>query len=328
MRNVSATRRTFLGLGALTVADAITQRQVTTSAFATSKRKYGCYRSGDFDVAETEARTLFSWYSCFIDFDSNPAYTANITKYARSGKNLLIAFSPTGGSGVHFADILAGRYDAFLTKWFNYLRLLGRQVFIRWAWEMNGAFMPWSPKYVGASARSSQCRDTAQYVAVWRYVVALQRATPTPHNTRWYFCANQNDTSPLPLEGFYPGSGFVQVVGYDSYNGLNGKFMSGADTLAGATNGRQPTAYSRVTALHPSAEVWIGETGCVDQDDPKDLARVGAGHSKARWWAELFACSALPRLTTVNFFDAQGARNWTFASSPESLAALRAGIAD
>lgn len=173
--------------------------------------------------------------------------------------------------------------------------------------------------------------NAAQYIAAYRYTVDAVRAraaaTGRPNNVKWFWCANQADTGTnggVPLEQFYPGNSYADYVGYDSYNTLNGGYMTPLQTLQGHTNNAQADAYARVTALHPTAPVWVGETGCVDLGDPKDTSNNAAGHSKAQWYTDLFALdlSAIPRLGAAVFFDTNGSRNWVHDSSAAAWAAF------
>ena len=294
------------------------------------KMTYGCYypgKAGDYTFGEVERQLdyTFGWYSTFISLDSRPSGHSEITTAAAKGHNVMVAFRPTRTAGVTFADILAGRYDDVLSEWFAFLRGLPCQVVIRWAWEMNGNFMPYSPVYAGGDGASSHCLSPAQYIAVWRYVVALQRRVATK-NVRWFFCANATDTGGIPLESFFPGVDNVQIVGYDSYNTLNAHFMTASQTLAGYANAKQGNAYDRVCKLHPTAEVWIGETGCIDINDPKEKTVTIGPLAKADFYRDLFAFQGLPRLKTVVFFDAEGTRDWRFDTSASSLAAIRKGL--
>ncbi|GAA5194118.1 hypothetical protein GCM10023322_57730 [Rugosimonospora acidiphila] len=299
-------------------------------------RRFGCYsptRSNvyNFDTLERQVGRAFNVYSTFISFDSTTVTHSEIRTASDTGHDILLAWQPSRTVGLRFSDILAGSYDRYIDGWFDFLAAFPTTVYIRFGHEMNGSYTPWSPLYTGAVA-SSQCTSPAQFAQVWRYLVARQRANKRAINIRWYFCPNVNDVpvrTPYPLETFYPGSAYVDVVGYDSYNGLSGQWLSPLQTLAGKT-GTTANAYDRVGALRRDAGVWVGETGCVDAGDPKDInPPVYDSHSKAQWWTDLFAIGDdLPRLTTICFFNETGSRNWRFDSSPQSLASFQRNFAN
>jgi hypothetical protein len=296
-------------------------------------RQFGCYYpapSGvyNFDQLETQLGRKFLWYSTFISLTSVPSTHGELTVAAQD-HNLLVAYEPRRGVGLQFADILAGAYDLKLIAWFKFLYNLPCQVVIRWAHEMNGSWSAYSPAYTGAA--SSGCTSPQEFIDVWRYVVALQRfTTGATSNIRWFFCPSNADIGGYPMEAFYPGSDVVDVVGYDSYEGLNGVWNTPLRTMAGYTNMKaQATAYSRVSMLHRTAEIWIGEIGCIDASDPLDVTAVGASHSKGDFINAVFTMpmDSLPRLTTVNWFNAVGTRDWRFDSSPAALDATSKAMA-
>lgn len=287
-------------------------------------RRHGCYHPAanniyNFDVVEEMMMRKFDVYSTFISMDSTAVTHTEYMTASQRGKILLVGWKPTRTMGLTFADILAGKYDAKIDEWLNYFASMPGPVVIRWAWEMNGSFMQYSPLYSHAAIDSSHCLSPEQYIEVWRYV--RNRQSGNVKNIRWCFCPNQNDAPGVAtnaLERFWPGESYVDIVGYDSYNGLNGVWMSPEQTLAGYTNSSQLNTYDRVTVLHPTASVWVCETGCVDSDDAKEIKpKVSAGHNKARWIEQLFALeeTVLPRLTTICWFNTKGTRDWRFDSS-------------
>jgi hypothetical protein len=308
---------------------------------AMANRRFGCYSPSpnnvyNFDELERQVGRAFDTYSTFISFDSTPAGHSEIRTAALAGHDILLAWQPAKTVGLYFSDILNGKYDAHIDSWLAYLVTFPTLVYIRFAHEMNGSYTQWNPLNA-ARPTGSHCESTAQFIEVWRYMVGRARigggrTGRAVGNIRWLFCPNGSDvptTTPYPMESFWPGSGFVDVVGFDSYNGLNGHWMTPLQTLSGKTYTAAADAYVRVSRLHPVAEVWVGETGCVDAKDPKDVnPPVYDSHSKAQWWTDLFALQEeLPRMTTVCFFNHTGSRNWRFDSSPESFASFRRNFA-
>lgn len=74
--------------------------------------------------------------------------------------------------------------------------------------------------------------------------------------------------------------------------------------------------YDRVTALHPSAPVEVGECGTVNVDP------THASSTKASWFMNMFTTTALPRLETVNYFGvdqtSSGGNDWRIDSTNEA----------
>jgi hypothetical protein len=294
-------------------------------------RRFGCYFPSpnnvyNFDAVERQVGGAFDVYSTFISFDSTPSGHSEIRTAATTGHDILLAWQPSKSTGLYFSDILNGKYDAHIDSWLSYLVTFPTTVYIRFGHEMNGSFVPWNPLSSGGPT-SSHCVSPGQFVQVWRYLVGRQRVGRGLTNLRWLFCPNAADVptnTPFPMESFWPGTSYVDAVGYDCYNGLSGHWATPFQTLIGKTWTAAADAYVRVTRLHPTADVWVGETGCVDAKDPKDVPPIYNGNSKAQWWTDLFALQQeLPRLTTVCFFDKVGSRDWRFESSVESLVSFR-----
>lgn len=338
---------TDLGMGAFLVAlrqaGALTGSLADTvplsDTLATASRSYGAYdyrfATGVYALDDLEAEVgprKFDWWSGFISFDSSAAAHSQIETAAQD-HGILLAWQPSKTVGLTFADILSGTYDAHINDWITKLAALKKadgvtpqQAVIRFGHEMNGNWQPWWPGYSGGSA-SSNCTSAAQFVQVWQYMVGKAVAAGAT-NIKWFWCPNVVDVGGIAMEDFYPGSGYVDFVGYDSYNSLDGAWKSAAETLKGKTPS-QGYAYDRVVALHATANVWVGETGCVDADDPLDVSpTIYPGHSKADWWTEVFTIgpATLPRLKVINFFSKLGTRNWRIDTSTQSSTAFSLGF--
>jgi hypothetical protein len=278
----------------------------------------------NFGSRETTLGRTFDIYSFFISFDSSASSHTEITTAAAS-HDLLVAWEPQKTVGINFSDILAGVHDAKLDEWITYFASLPCRVYIRFGHEMNGSWSHYSPLYTGSD--SSNCTDGAQFAQVWQYVYNRAKVTNAATNIYFVFCPNANDSPSQTgnaMEDFYPGSSYVDVIGYDAYNALSGSYLSADDTLLGNTG--QAGGYARVTALHATAPVWLCETGCVDLSDPKDTGNLAAGHSKAQWLSDCARSLVGPRLDAVVFYDWSGTRNWKFDSSVSALAGFQSAF--
>ena len=119
----------------------------------------------------------------------------------------------------------------------------------------------------------------------------------------------------------WPGTGYVDVLGLDGYNWGNGgifRWREFTDIFA--------AQYARLTALHPTAPVWICEYGS-KEPTRADGAPVDASHSKGQWMQNLLATRSFPRITTLVGFDVLKERDWRASSSSGSLTALRSAVA-
>lgn len=288
--------------------------QVVWGAYASSEP----YPSCDSHLAlEQRLGTRLPWMSWF--FNWSVSWPTVGGQQAAAGRyDVLLAWQPQkdGGGRVLFADVLAGRYDDYLTRFFTKAAAHPGRVVIRFAHEMNGSGYPWCVGYRGTGG--SSVRDAAEFVATWRYVVDFQRRLGAS-NISWAWCIMSTDKGGVPAEQLYPGDAWVDVLAMDLYNGYGGW--------------QHPRAvisftYRRLAALHPTKPIWVAELGC---REPSIREAGGAapvpGASKAEWYRTLFASTEFPRLTNVNFFHAAGAYDWRVDSTPDSLTAVRQAFA-
>ena len=202
--------------------------------------------------------------------------------------------------------VAAGTYDAYIRSWAEAAAAWGHPFFLRFNWEMNGAWFPWS-----ASANGN---SPADYVAAWRHVHDIFTSVGAT-NVTWVWCPNIDPRNSLtPLASLYPGDAYVDWTCLDGYNG-DDPWTSFSD-LFGST-------YAEITGtIAPSKPMIIGET-----------ASTEAGGSKAQWISTMLSelPSEFPKIRGLLWFDTQhdgpgGHTDWPIESSSESVAAFAAGI--
>ena len=232
-------------------------------------------------------------------------------RQAAAGRyDLQIAWQPEldDDTPIKFTDIVAGKYDGYLTRFFTKAKQHPGRVTVRFAHEMNGDRYPWSASYTGPEGRC--VNSPAEYSVGWRYVVDFKRRMGAT-NVPFAWCVMSNDKGGIPAEHYYPGNRYAQILSMDIYNGYNGGWQDPAEAIS-------PT-YHRLTALSPTKPIWIGEIGC-RETTPAER------HTKAAWLRELFALTQFPRISTVMFFNAARAYDWRLNSSPAALAVCRPAL--
>ena len=60
------------------------------------------------------------------------------------------------------ADVIAGTYDSYIEKWATAARNWGHPFYLRFNWEMNGRWFPWSEGVNG--------NKSGEFVTAWRHV--------------------------------------------------------------------------------------------------------------------------------------------------------------
>src|SRR5207245_1265065 len=119
-----------------------------------------------------------------------------------------------GWRGTSLRAIASGRYNALIKRDAIRVRHLHHPIFMRWGYEMNGSWEPWS------GARNGGPGGVSLYIRAWRLIHNIfVRAGAT--NAIWVWAPNWED---IPKDSwnhwthYYPGDGYVDWVGIDGFN--------------------------------------------------------------------------------------------------------------
>lgn len=251
----------------------------------------------------------FNFYMAWAYREAFP--TADVQAITAAGANPSITWEPwQPGSGAWQAEynldaIANGSYDSYIDSWARAAAAFGKPVTLRFAHEMNGSWYPWSASVNGNSP--------AKYVAAFRHVHDRFVAAGAS-NVVWVWSVNIVDGMPTALSQLYPGSGYVDAIGVDGYNGGTdnpgmGGWKSPATVFA--------STLSQLAQLAPGKPVYIAETGCA----------VGGG-DKSAWIRDLFAYIATTAAVKgVDWFQFGGYPDWRLTSSTSTTSAARAALA-
>ena len=86
------------------------------------------------------------------------------------------------------SDVIAGRYDAYIREFASKAKSWGHPFFLRFNWEMNGNWFPWSEGVNG--------NQPGEYVAAWRHVHDIFTAVGAT-NVTWVWCPNVDPNGTL-----------------------------------------------------------------------------------------------------------------------------------
>jgi hypothetical protein len=250
--------------------------------------------------------------------------------WAASGLSNMVSWplaAPLTSSGIQ-----AGSMDAQMLLLCAAIDALPTPTYIRLGPRMN---MSTSPVRAVATTPSA-------YVAMWRYIVTFMRKLTA--KVRFVFNPARMD-SPLtdpPLELYFPGDTYVDVVGFDAFNYGND---GGAGAHSWETHGQAfGQTYDRLRAL-TTKDIWVCETSSkeplasdayttdasgnytVAVPTGTTAAPVDTGHSKGQWIRDLLAETGFPRITTIVFYSVAAQRDWRYDSSADSLAGFIDGFA-
>jgi hypothetical protein len=210
-------------------------------------------------------------------------------------------------SEFQLADIIAGKYDSYITAWATRAAEWGHPFFLRFDWEMNGDWFAW-----GEGTNGNQ---PGEFVTAWRHVHDIFTSVGAT-NATWVWCPYINHLSYYASE--YPGDSYVDWTCLDGYNwGTNPAAPYGWKSF----DALYENAYAKVTEkVAPSKPMAIGE-----------IASSEYGGSKAGWIEDMFEAleKRYQQIRALVYFENLGNNmDWPVESSTSATDAFAAGISD
>jgi hypothetical protein len=207
--------------------------------------------------------------------------------------------------------VLDGSQDALIVARARKVRQFTSPLFIRWAWEMNGAWTEWS----GQNNETAGTHDGAEkYVRAWRHVHDLfvrEGAT----NVSWVWAPNGTSvpaSSWNAAAAYYPGDEYVDWIGFSAYN----------------WGRRRPWSHwsSFASLVGPFYRSWAGRKPLM----VAETASAGSAAAKARWIAGIAPTLArrFPQLKAVVFFQSPPSWSATNAAAPRQALRVLASAAE
>ena len=208
------------------------------------------------------------------------------------------------------ADVIAGRYDAYIRDWAREARAWGHPFFLRFDWEMNGDWFPW-----GEGANGNRRGES---VAAWRHVHAIFTAVGAA-NATWVWCPNVDFGDKLAgLASLYPGDRYVDWTCLDGYN--SGTNPAKPDRWRSFDELYARTYHQLADQIASAKPMAIGEVASTEQ-----------GGSKARWIGEMLDALPVdyPKIRALVYFDKfDSGMDWPLETSPSAIDAFAAGLRD
>ena len=206
------------------------------------------------------------------------------------------------------SDVIAGTYDSYIRKFAEAAKAWGHPFFLRFNWEMNGGWFPWSEGVNG--------NKSGEYVTAWRHVHDIFTAVGAS-NVSWVWCPNVDPTNDFQnLESLYPGDKYVDWTGLDGYNW--------------GTNPAKPDRWRSFDQLYKSTYDTIANQ--VAPSKPLMISEIGSteiGGSKAAWIQDALAKipSSYPKIRGVLWFEQfDDGMDWPIETSSSATSAFAAGI--
>ena len=200
------------------------------------------------------------------------------------------------------SDVISGRYDSYIRKFAEEAKSWGHPFFLRFDWEMNGNWFPWSEGVNG--------NNPGEYVTAWRHVHNIFTEVGAT-NATWTWCPNVDPNHEFTdVSEYYPGNEYVDWTCMDGYNWGGSRWKSFDETFSS-------TYHHIVEEVAPGKPMVIGEVGSAEN-----------GGSKSAWIAEMLR--ELPTkyqgIRGVIWFDKLEEGDWPLESSPSAQSAFASGI--
>jgi hypothetical protein len=212
-----------------------------------------------------------------------------------------------GNPEFQLSDVIAGKYDSYIAQFANEARAWGHPFFLRFNWEMNGNWFPWSEGVNG--------NQPGEYVAAWRHVHDIFTSVGAT-NVSWVWCPNVDPNAKFQsIASLYPGNEYVDWTGLDGYNwGPKKGGWTSFDHLY------RSTYDAIVETIAPGKPLMIAEIGSTQE-----------GGSKADWISEVLTAvpAEYPEVRGVVWFDKfDDGMDWPIETSSSASSALAAGVQD
>lgn len=203
--------------------------------------------------------------------------------------------------------IIDGEHDDYIRQWASEAREWGHPFFLRFNWEMNGDWFPWSEKVNG--------NKPGEYVRAWRHVHDIFREVGAG-NAIWVWCPNVVYPGSISLKSLYPGDDYVDWMCMDGYNwGTHDAKPDRWKSFAAIFG----LTYDHLLNMRRNKPIMIGET-----------ASTEVGGSKAEWIRKALTDdlpNKFPRVEAILWFNWNtDGMDWVIESSDESRAAFAEAI--
>jgi len=205
-------------------------------------------------------------------------------------------------------DVISSRYDGFIRGWARDAKRWGRPFFLRFNWEMNGDWFPWSEDANG--------NRPGEFVRAWRHVHDIFTEAGAT-NPIWVWCPNVDFEDKFrDLGSLYPGDDYVEWTCLDGYN--SGTNPAKDDRWRSFDQLYRHSYEEIVNEIAPTKPMILGEVASSEQ-----------GGSKARWIADMLRAlpGGYPKVRGLVWFDKfEDGMDWPIETSQSAIEAFAAGI--
>jgi beta-mannanase len=192
-------------------------------------------------------------------------------------------------------DILSGGYDEYMRYFAKIIKDWGKPLLLRFAHEMNLDEYHW-----GTKKRSYGPESPKIYIKLFRYIVDLFRKENVS-NVLWIYCPNCDSVPDEPwntIANYYPGNGYVDILGIDGYDWAKNSASSKSFESIFATS------YMALKAIAPKKPMIVFETA--------------SPYNKSEWISNALKTAQKWHLQGIVWFQVDKERHWAWIPQNES----------
>ncbi|MFH1826429.1 MAG: sugar-binding protein [bacterium] len=206
-------------------------------------------------------------------------------------------------------DIIAGKWDKYISAWAKGAKAFGQPVFVRIGHEFNTSTYPWGVPNLN--------KEPETFIKFYRHIVDVFNKEGVK-NVKWVWCFNNYSN---PAESWndwtraYPGDKYVDWIGIDGYNWGNTQSWSGWETFKVLFRDQMRLAHM----LWPTKPIMIAEFASTDE-----------GGDKVAWIKDMpeFLKTSMRDIDLIIWFDEQKESDWRIKSDKKTLAAFKSIMED
>ena len=207
---------------------------------------------------------------------------------------------------ISFDDIVKGKYDAYINYMAKESASFEHPFIMRFAHEMNIIRYHWGTDAAGFGPGTPE-----KYIMAFRYVVTAFRKAEAK-NVIFAFCPNAENVPDFSYDktaewnritAYYPGDGFVDVLGFDGYNWGNTRIPEkhGWRSYWRSFMDMMGPAYKTLKEINPEKPVMVFET-----------ATAPTGGDKSVWINDMMKTAKEWDLKAVIWFQVKKEVDWRF----------------
>lgn len=207
--------------------------------------------------------------------------------------------------------ITIGKCDDYIRSFAKDVKAYGKQIFLRWAQEMNGFWYPWDG--------SHNFNDPSRYIDAYRHIRDIFTEEGVT-NIAWVWSPEITgdlaiDDPIYDFRNYYPGDEYVDWVGMD---GLNFGPTQDAASEWKSFYDLFSEAYNNLKEAYPYKPMMICTMGSAE-----------LGGNKAEWVKDAFSnVKSMNKIKIISLFNIEKEANWCIDSSDESLESFRIAVSD